>query len=51
MNFRAVKIAAIALAGIVVAAGSSFAESVKIGFNAREGDRNKNRPEIWQRDT
>ena len=34
MKFRAVKIAAIALAGIVVAAGSSFAESVKIGFNA-----------------
>ena len=34
MNFRAVKIAAIALAGIVVAAGSSFAETVKIGFNA-----------------
>ena len=34
MKFRAAKIAAIALAGVIVAAGSSFAETVKIGFNA-----------------
>ncbi len=33
MKYRAAKIAAIALAGAVMAAGSSFAETVKIGFN------------------